>query len=167
MSPFNKVVLMSWKTFKESGKLPEGSPLKKLGLLVVDDESEIIESLGEIFKQSFDIFSAVSAREGLELFKEHAPKLILSDQRMPEMSGLQLLERIKAINPDTVRILVTGYSDINVVIDGLNRGLLWKYVTKPWDNEELKALVMEGARNYVREHGLDESAFRFSGFLGF
>jgi response regulator RpfG family c-di-GMP phosphodiesterase len=91
---------------------------------------------------------------------------VVTDQRMPEMSGLELLRHIKEIDPSTVRILVTGYSDINVVIQALNEGLVWRYVTKPWDHGELRALVMAGARAYLKEHGLDAQAFRFDGLLG-
>jgi len=155
-----------WKEFRRDGRLPADDELRRLGLLVVDDESAIVETLGDVFREHFDIVQATTARAALELFKEHGPKLVITDQRMPEMSGLELLRRIKEIDPSTVRILVTGYSDITVVIEALNEGLVWRYVTKPWDHAELRALVLGGARAYLKAHGLDARAFRLDGFLG-
>jgi YesN/AraC family two-component response regulator len=156
----------TWKTYRETGKIAADEDLRKLGLLVVDDESSIVESLKEVFHSVFDIYGASSAQQGLELFKTHGPKIVLSDQRMPEMSGLDLFTRIKEIDPDTVRILITGYSDINVVIKALNDGLVAKYLTKPWSHDELRKTVVQAARQYVREHGMTEQEAVFRGFLG-
>lgn len=155
-----------WKTFRAQGTVPRAEQLRKLGLLIVDDERGIVDSLTEVFGATFDIHHSTSAAEALELFKEHTPKLVISDQRMPEMTGLELVRRIKEIQPSTVCILVTGYSDINVVVEALNEGLLWKYVAKPWDHEELRKLVMEGARRYLDDAGLDARGFGLQAFLG-
>lgn len=155
-----------WKTFRADGSLPRSEQLRKLGLLIVDDERDIVDSLTEVFGEAFDIHHSTSATEALELFKEHTPKLVISDQRMPNMTGLELVRRIKDIQPSTICILVTGYSDINVVVEALNEGLLWKYVAKPWDHDALRALVMEGARLYLEEAGLDERGFGIRSFLG-
>jgi response regulator RpfG family c-di-GMP phosphodiesterase len=75
---------------------------------------------------------------------------------MPEMTGVELFSKLKAINPVPVRILITGYADINVVIRGLNEGLMWQYVTKPWDTEELKTLLRRAAQHYLKETQNDE-----------
>ena len=156
-----------WKEFKETGKVADNDDINKLGLLVVDDESDIVESLRETFSRHFEIYHSTSAKDALEQFKEHAPRLIISDQRMPEMTGIELLSRIKEINPDTIRILLTGYSDINVVVQALNDELLWKYVAKPWDHEELKALVLKAARQCVKEDGVSAEDYGFNAsFLG-
>lgn len=157
----------SWKKFQEEGTLSHDEKLKKLGLLIVDDESEIVNSLGEMFGEHFDLHRCESGKEALEIFKEHGPKVILSDQRMPEMSGLELLQEIKEIDPSTVRILVTGYSDINVVIQALNEGLIWKYVTKPWDHQDFRELVLQSARHYLKEHGESADRYALKGFMGF
>ncbi len=154
-----------WKEFRGTGKVG-AEEQKKLGLLIVDDEREIVESLGETFRGSFDIHQANSGTEALALFREHGPKLILTDQRMPEMTGLELLRQIKEINPTVVAILVTGYSDIEVVIAAINTGLVWKYITKPWEKDALRALLVEGARKYLKDSGLDESLYRFPGVMG-
>ena len=161
-------MVASWQQFRKDGKLQtEDDKIRKLGLLVVDDESEIVQSLREVFAQHFEIYHSTSAEQALELFREHTPKIVLSDQRMPEMTGIELLRKIKEIHPSTRRILITGYSDINVVVDALNEGLLWKYVAKPWNHDELRKLVLLGAREYLREEGLDERAYGFTtGFIG-
>lgn len=156
-----------WKEFRKTGKLTEDEHIKKLGLLVVDDESEIVQSLRETFARHFDIHHATSAREALEQFKQHQPRLVISDQRMPEMSGIELLAQIKNINPSTVRILLTGYSDINVVIDALNKDLLWKYVAKPWDYDTLKSMLLEAARRCLKEDRANAEEYGFdAAFLG-
>lgn len=159
--------MTGWKEFKKTGKLAEDESLKRLGLLVVDDESEIVASLKETFARHFDIYHATSAQAALELFKQYAPRLVISDQRMPGMTGVELFAEIKKINPSTVRILITGYSDINVVIEALNEGLVWKYVAKPWDYEKLKAMVLEAARRCIKEDGASAEEYGFNpGFLG-
>ncbi len=87
----------SWKEYREAGKLSEEDQLRKLGLLVVDDESAVVDSLREVFSEHFEIHRASSASSALDLFKQHSPKLVITDQRMPEMSGIELLRRIKDI----------------------------------------------------------------------
>ena len=141
-----------WKEFQETGKVsPEQAGGDKPGLLVVDDESGIVESLKEMFQEHFTIYHTTSSNEALELFKQHKPRLVISDQRMPELSGLDLFARIKVISPDSVRILITGYSDINVAIQAINDELVWKYITKPWDHTQLKELVLEAGLRRVKQ----------------
>jgi len=159
-------VSTTWKTYRETGKIGVDDGLRKLGLLVVDDESAIVESLKEVFQDVFDIYGASSPQRGLELFKEHGPKIVLSDQRMPQMTGLDLLTRIKEIDPDTVRILITGYSDITVVVKALNEALVAKYLTKPWSHEDLRRIVVAAARQYMRDHGMTVQEAMLRGFLG-
>jgi DNA-binding NtrC family response regulator len=156
-----------WTKFQKTGAVQKSDATSRLGLLIVDDEMEIVEALTEVFRSHFDIFHSNSAREALALFKTHGPKLVLSDQRMPELTGLELLRQFKEIDPDTIRILITGHSDINVVVQALNEGLLWRYVTKPWDNASLRALVLEGARSFVKSHPDAARDRHLGNFLGF
>jgi len=125
-------------------------------LLIVDDERGILNTLEESFRDMFKVYTAGSGTEAEQIFKDHEIHLVLSDQRMPEMTGVELFAKLKAINPTPVRILITGYSDINVVIRGLNEGLMWQYVTKPWDTEDLKALLRRAAKHYLKESQQDE-----------
>jgi serine/threonine-protein kinase len=155
-----------WKDFKGEGRVAAKDELRTLGLLIVDDEKEIVTSLKEMFRSAFDIYPAHSAAEALELFKHHGPKLVLTDQRMPTTDGLDLLRQLKEIDPTIICLLVTGYSDISVVIDALNEGLVWKYISKPWDHDELRDLVVSAGRQYLRDQGLDLGAYRLSAIMG-
>jgi len=121
---------MGWKDFKKTGQVQADSKLSSLGLLIVDDEKSIVTTLEESFRGLFKIYTATSGPDALKIFKDNDIHLIVSDQRMPDMTGIELFSRIKEINPNTIRILLTGYADINAVIRGVNEGLLWKYVTK-------------------------------------
>ncbi|MCA9691162.1 MAG: response regulator [Nannocystaceae bacterium] len=141
---------MGWKEYKQTGKVRPDSKLANLSLLIVDDEPGILKSLSESFRGLFNVYTADSGDKALRIFKERDIHVILSDQRMPVMTGVELFAILKAINPYPVRILLTGYSDIKVVVRGLNEALMWKYVTKPWNTEDLKALVRQGARHYLK-----------------
>jgi DNA-binding NtrC family response regulator len=158
--------MSKWGDYKKDGKLRVDEKIKKLGLLIVDDEEKIVSSLGETFSPLFEVHSSSNSMEGLEIFKEVRPKLILSDQRMPELTGIELFKRIHEIDPTTVNILITGYSDINIVIEALNEGICWKYVTKPWDPEELKQLVLKGAGEYIKTNEPEGNRYG-AGFIGF
>lgn len=147
---------MSWKEYQKTGTL--GTEDKKvLSLLIVDDERGILNTLEESFRDMFKVYTANSGEEALQIFRDNDIHLVLSDQRMPEMTGVELFGKLKSIKPTPVRILITGYSDINVVIRGLNEGLMWQYVTKPWDTEDLKALLRRAAKHYLKESQQDES----------
>jgi two-component system response regulator HupR/HoxA len=146
---------MSWKEYQKTGAI--GTENKKtLTLLIVDDERGILNTLEESFRDMFKVHTANSGAEALQIFRDQEIHLVLSDQRMPEMTGVELFGKLKAINPTPVRILITGYADINVVIRGLNEGLMWQYVTKPWDTEELKTLLRRAAQHYLKETQNDE-----------
>lgn len=134
---------------QRGGQVTREEAVRELGLLLVDDEPNILESLAELFRRHFVVHTAAGASEALAIMREHAPKVIVSDQRMPGTTGLELMAEIKELNPDTVRILLTGYSDINVVVKALNDGLLYKYLTKPWNREELVGTVLAGARQVL------------------
>lgn len=155
---------MGWKDFRQTGKLSGRDKVATLGLLIVDDERDIVDSLTESFRGVMTVYPAYSAEEALRFFREKDIHVVLSDQRMPDMTGVELFAKVKAINPLPIRILLTGYSDINVVIKGLNEGLMWKYVTKPWDPEDLKNIVIQGAKQYLKDSGQDELTYRLMGF---
>lgn len=141
---------MSWKEYQKTGAIRQEDK-QVLSLLIVDDERGILNTLEESFRDMFKVYTANSGSEALQIFRANEIHLVLSDQRMPEMTGVELFAKLKEINPTPVRILITGYSDINVVIRGLNEGLMWQYVTKPWDTEDLKTLLRRAARHYLKE----------------
>lgn len=153
----------AWREFQKTGTAHSQERLRKLGLLIVDDEQAIVESLGDVFADTFDIHKSASPAAALELFRHHQPRIVVSDQRMPGMTGIDLLRQIKDIHPDTVAILITGYADIHVVVTALNEGLVWRYVTKPWDHDLLRQLVLDAGREYLRRVGEEERSYSFMG----
>ena len=114
---------------------------EKLNLLFIDDEKNILIPLRAIFKRSYQVYTASSGREALQLMHEHPMHVVVSDQRMPEMSGVELLEKVRHYSPSTVRILLTGYSDLTAAIGSINEGAVFRFIEKPWDNTHLKETV--------------------------
>lgn len=146
--------MSSWKEYREKGEVPDPA---RLTLLLVDDEERILESLCELLRDRFHLLTARSGKEALEIFRERRPEIVLCDQRMPGKTGIELLREVKEIEPGTRRMLITGFSDIDVVIRALNEQILHRYVTKPWENEELIEVVTDAARAYLEESGLADT----------
>ncbi|MCP4744603.1 MAG: response regulator [Desulfobacteraceae bacterium] len=120
-------------------------------LLLVDDEKAITRSLQRLFRrQGYTIVTAESGKEGLEKLQEltHPVSLIISDQRMPEMNGAQFLEKAKDLFPDAIRYLLTGYSDVGAVIQAVNKGEIHRYLTKPWNDDDLLLHVRQSLEHY-------------------
>ncbi|MEN8148975.1 MAG: response regulator [Planctomycetota bacterium] len=143
--------MTSWREH-ESGGGSGGGP--RLDLLLVDDEEKILESLSELFQDRYSVTTAGGSDEALEAFRATRPQLVLCDQRMPGRTGIDLLREMREIEPGTIRMLITGHSDIEVVIEAVNDQILHHYVTKPWVNEDLVATVDRMARRYLEENGL-------------
>lgn len=123
----------------------------KHALLFVDDEESITKSLRRLFrKEQHEIFTASSGQDGLNVLKDSGKpfSLIISDQRMPGMSGSEFLEKAKEIFPDAVRILLTGYSDMNAIVDAVNKGEIHRYFTKPWNDDDLVLHIYQSLQQY-------------------
>ena len=110
-------------------------------ILIVDDEKEITASLADQFHRRFRVLTAANGKEALAILQEHPVSVIIADQRMPGMTGADLLAHSLAIDSDSVRILLTGYSDIDTVIESVNEGKIFFYLTKPRASVELEAVV--------------------------
>jgi serine phosphatase RsbU (regulator of sigma subunit)/CheY-like chemotaxis protein len=124
----------------------EGSKLK---LMVVDDEPDNLDLLYRTFRRDFQVYKAESGPSALELLdKQGEMAIIISDQRMPQMNGTEFLGRTVDRFPDTIRILLTGYTDVEDLVDAINSGQVFKYITKPWNPAELKAVVQQAAETY-------------------
>lgn len=122
---------------------------RKLKLLVVDDEPDNLDLLYRTFRRDFKVYKADSAFTAMDVLKaEGEMALIISDQRMPEMNGTEFLGRTVEIFPDTVRILLTGYTDVEDLVEAINSGKVFKYITKPWTPEELKLVVQQASETY-------------------
>ncbi|MGP9636444.1 response regulator, partial [Psychrobacter sp. AOP3-A1-26] len=115
--------------------------MQKPKIAFIDDEPRILRSLKMHFRQSHDVFITTDASELMKYVSEHDVQVVISDQRMPDKQGTEVLRDIKAASPNTIRILLTGYADLNAVMDSVNEGEIYRYITKPWQNDELKQIV--------------------------
>lgn len=124
-------------------------PDEKLRLMVVDDESDNLDLLFRTFRREFQVSKAESALAALDLLhRDGEVGIIISDQRMPRMTGTELLSRVADEYPDTIRILLTGYTDVEDLVDAINTGKVFKYVTKPWNPEDMQRVVQQAAETY-------------------
>lgn len=112
-------------------------------ILIVDDEKDNLDALRRLLRNQFDVTATQSPYEALRLIQTQTYSVILSDQRMPEMTGVELLEKAKNVAPLTTRILLTGYTDIESIIGAINRGQIYRYVAKPWDPEDLRMTLRQ------------------------
>ena len=139
-------------------KLPEtflARQIKKRTLLIVDDEENVVSSLRRLLRGAgYHIVTASSGPEGLARLAEHDVDVIISDQRMPGMTGVELLRRAKELHPDTIRIVLSGYTELQSITDAVNEGAIYKFLTKPWDDEHLRAHVAEA---FMRKGLADEN----------
>lgn len=118
-------------------------------ILFVDDEENVLRSLKRLFvDHDVEVFTASSGKEGLELLKENEIAVIVSDQRMPEMSGAEFLELARKLAPDSVRMVLTGYADINAAMDAINKGGTYRYITKPWNDNEFLLAIRDAVEKY-------------------
>ncbi|MGR3219434.1 MAG: response regulator, partial [Candidatus Anammoxibacter sp.] len=114
---------------------------KKHGLIFIDDEEDIINTLYDIFIDDYNVFKTTSPKEALKIVEAEDIAVVISDQRMPEMTGTELLEAIYNVKPETIRILLTGYADVTAAVDAINKGAVHKYVEKPWNDDDLIEMV--------------------------
>lgn len=122
---------------------------KAYPILYIDDEPCALETLKRQFRREFTILTASSGAEGLQILGTRDVAVVLSDQRMPDMEGTQFLSRVRATYPDSVRMLLTAYSDLESVVDAINLGNVRRYLTKPYDEREVEMAFREGIERYV------------------
>ncbi|TKC09016.1 response regulator [Pedobacter frigoris] len=120
-----------------------------INVLYVDDEVHNLNSFKAGFRRLFNIFVAESAAEGRKILESQDIQVIITDQRMPVMTGIEFLESIIPDFPDPIRILLTGYADINAVIDAINKGQVYKYIQKPWMDEDLRINIEKAYEIYA------------------
>jgi signal transduction histidine kinase len=117
-------------------------------LLIVDDEVDVLESLRHQFHRTYRVLTSPSGAEAIDLLRHNDVEVILSDQRMPGMPGDVLLRQARELKPDTIRMLFTGYADIQAVINAVNEGHIFRYILKPWDSAELEGIIRQGIEQY-------------------
>ncbi len=127
---------------------------KRYKMLIVDDEKSNLKKLKRTFKYDFEIYEALSGKEGFDILKREDIDIIIADQKMPDMTGIELLKKSIKLNPDIVRIVLTGYTDVEDLIDAINEGRVHRYITKPWNPDELKIIVNQAIERMelVREN---------------
>jgi response regulator RpfG family c-di-GMP phosphodiesterase len=130
-----------------------------INVLYIDDEPHNLTAFKASFRRSFNVFIAESAEEGRKILEENEIQVILSDQRMPKMTGIEFFESILETFPSPIRILITGYTDINAVVDAINRGQVYKYLTKPWNESEVKIFIEKAFEVYhLRKENIELNA---------
>ncbi len=125
-------------------------------VLYIDDEIHNLNAFKAVFRRDFNIFLAENAFEAREILRGNEIHVIITDQRMPGMVGTEFLASIIDEYPDIIRILLTGYADINAVIDAINKGQIYKYIQKPWEEEELRSTIQSALELYsMKKNGED------------
>ena len=128
------------------------APLKTL--LLVDDEPDILKALQRVLRlEGYNILTALSASNAFELLAIHPVQVIVCDQRMPVMSGAEFFDRVKVLYPDALRIVLSGYTDLESIMESINRGSIYRFYTKPWDSDVLRDNIREAFRHYALMHG--------------
>lgn len=117
--------------------------VKKARILVVDDEERILTALKSLFRHRYHVFCTTDGYKALDFLKRYQMHVIISDQRMPAMLGVELLRQSREISPRSVRILLTGYSDLAAIVGSINDGEIYRFISKPWDNRALQTIVAE------------------------
>jgi serine/threonine-protein kinase len=121
----------------------EAPESQKARILFVDDEERILNALKSIFRSKYHVFTATSGDQAFEFLKRFRVHLVVSDQRMPGMLGVELLRRAKELSPTTVRILLTGYSDLASIVGSINEGEVYRFINKPWNNQDIQTIVAD------------------------
>ncbi|RMH41530.1 MAG: sigma-54-dependent Fis family transcriptional regulator [Deltaproteobacteria bacterium] len=143
-------------------------PLDRYPILIVDDEQDNLDAFRFNFRKAFKVLTATGGAEALDLLAEHDVAVIVSDQRMPKMTGLDLLREAQKIRPDAVGIILTAFTDVDVLIDAINLGHIYRYVTKPWDAKELRGTLVQAIERFhlVRENRrMQQQLAAYTGYL--
>jgi len=128
----------------------------KITILYVDDEENNLFSFKATFRIKYKVLTAISGSEALEILEKNQVHIIITDQRMPEMTGIEFLEKVLEKFPDPMRVLLTGYADMNAVIDAVNKGKIFHYLAKPWNEEELDLTINRAYEKYLERAELKE-----------
>jgi len=117
-------------------------------ILIVDDEAANLRALERLFRGELNVLTAQSGDDALALLEQHDVALLITDQRMPVMTGIELLQKTVPLRPHMLRILLTGYTDVGTLIEAVNCGHVYKYVTKPWNNDDLRLTVSRALEHF-------------------
>ena len=129
----------------------------KISVLYVDDEENNLISFKATFRLKYKVYTALSGSAALEIIEQHPIDIIITDQRMPQMTGVEFLEEVIKVNPDPMRILLTGYADMGAVVDAVNKGKIFHYLSKPWSEEELDETIQRAYEIFSERKKIKES----------
>ncbi len=130
---------------------------KKISILYVDDEENNLFSFKATFRLKYKVFTAISGADAIDIVKNNQIHIIITDQRMPEMTGVEFLEEIIKINAAPMSILLTGYTDMAAVVDAVNKGKIFHYLNKPWSEEELDQTIQRAYDVYAERQKIVET----------
>lgn len=131
-------------------------PENKISILYVDDEENNLVSFKANFRIKYNVFIAISGDEAMKIINCKHIDIIITDQRMPNMTGVEFLEKVLETHPDPMRILLTGYADMNAVVDAVNKGKIFHYLSKPWNEEELDMTIARAYEVYLERLKIKE-----------
>lgn len=131
-------------------------PDKKITVLYVDDEENNLISFKATFRIKYNVITALTAEEAMKILETKPVDIIITDQRMPHITGVEFLEKVIEKYPDPMRILLTGYADMNAVIDAVNKGKIFHYLSKPWNEEELDETITRAFETYQKNMEIKE-----------
>ena len=125
-------------------------PASRHCLLVIDDEPHVCDSVNDLLRREFRVLKANSAQEGYRIMQQEEVHIVMSDQRMPQITGVELLTKVKARYPHAIRLLFTGYAELESIIAAINQGHIYQFIKKPWQPEELLVAVRQAALEFDR-----------------
>lgn len=125
-------------------------------ILIVDDEPANLRALERLFRETYEVLQAESGAEALALLNHHEVALMITDQRMREMNGIELLKQTVALRPRMVRMILTGYTDVDALVEAINCGQVYRYVTKPWNNDEMRLTVRRAIEHFETNRNIYE-----------
>jgi len=125
-------------------------PATRHCLLIVDDEPNVCDSIADLLRREFRVLKANSAEQGCRIMQEEEVHIVMSDQRMPQITGVELLTKVKARFPQAIRMLFTGFADLESIVAAINQGHIFQFIKKPWQPDELILAVREAAAEFDR-----------------
>src|ERR1700679_3593178 len=123
--------------------------VKRYPILVVDDEQDNLDAFRFNFRKTFDIVTATSGPEALEILDSKQVAVVITDQRMPKMTGVELLREVRVRHPAAVGLILTAFTDVDVLIEAINLGQIYRYITKPWDAKEVRGVLQYAIERYT------------------
>lgn len=129
---------------------------KKIKVLYLDDEENNLKSFKAAFRRDYDVYTALTSEKAFEILKSVKPQVVFSDQRMPVTSGVEFFNAVRQIFPEPIRILITGYTDVNDIIEAINKGHVYRYITKPWNEHEIRVAIENAYDIYSTRKDLED-----------